>query len=429
MPNKNGSVLILLVFSIALLLTALLLQNGDIALLAIPLLIYFVTGYWLRPQNIKLSASHTLNKTGTLADHPVEGTINVVNGETNLDQVVIRIKPLPGVQYDSNPPSQTIALSAGEQISLDYQFRARRGVYTWHHVSLTYSDPFGLFPGTADVPAPTALLVRPQIERLRHLALRPRNTLHTSGTIPARIAGSGSDFWGVREYHPGDPLHHLNWHLAARRPGQLFTKEFEQEEIIDIGLILDARVSNNGAESLLEHSVRACASLAEVFLREGNRVSLLVFGQQMGHCFPGYGKEQFNNILRILSGVTPSENISLSNLEFLRKRLFPGRSQILMVSPLSGDDLRTYRRLRAYRYPILLLSPDPVSFYLEQVEAGDQMQLAAQAARLERQTQLQTLLQLGIQVIDWPVHQALNGVLHGALQANNGAAFFPGGMR
>jgi len=51
------------------------------------------------------------------------------------------------------------------------------------------------------------------------------------GSIPARLGGSGTDFFGVREYHPGDSLRSLDWRLTARHPRQFFTKEFEQEEM------------------------------------------------------------------------------------------------------------------------------------------------------------------------------------------------------
>jgi len=92
--------------------------------------------------------------------------------------------------------------------------------------------------------------------------------------------------------------------LTARHPRQFFTKEFEQEEIAEIGLILDARQSTDlriGEESLFEHCVGATASLAEMFLHQGHRVSLLVFGEMMLKAFPGYGKTQLQRIMGCLS--------------------------------------------------------------------------------------------------------------------------------
>ena len=58
------------------------------------------------------------------------------------------------------------------------------------------------------------------------------------------------DFFGVREYQPGDSLHAVNWRVSARfsshsgdgRESQaLFSNEYEQERVADVGIILDAR--------------------------------------------------------------------------------------------------------------------------------------------------------------------------------------------
>ena len=44
-------------------------------------------------------------------------------------------------------------------------------------------------------------------------------------------------------------LRRLDWRLTARHPRQFFTKEFEQESIADVGLIVDARGSNDSLSS------------------------------------------------------------------------------------------------------------------------------------------------------------------------------------
>src|SRR5512138_1972250 len=117
------------------------------------------------------------------------------------------------------------------------------------------------------LPDNTTIQVRPQIKKFKAIPVRPQNTVHAPGSIPARLGGSGTDFFGVREYHPGDSLHTLEWRLTARHPGKFFTKEFEREETAEIGIILDARPSNElriKEESLFEYSIGAAGSLAEM---------------------------------------------------------------------------------------------------------------------------------------------------------------------
>ena len=280
------------------------------------------------------------------------------------------------------------------------------------------SDPFGLVEIGLDLPAPAEVQVQPEMEKFRPLPIRPHSTLHSPGSIPARLGGSGTDFWGVREYHPGDALRWLDWRLTARHPRQFFTKEFEQEEIADIGLILDARGKMElkiGEDSLFERSLGAAASLSEAFLRQGHRLSLLVFGQRLVSVYPGYGKLQLNRILRCLAKTSPGQDGSLDSFEHLPIRMFSSHALIVILSPLAPSDWPLFPRLRAYGYQGLLISPDPVDFARPAFNQDPASRLAIRAARLERRLELFKVAQLGIPVVDWPVRQALYPFVRGVL--------------
>jgi len=273
-----------------------------------------------------------------------------------------------------------------------------------------------------DIPASAEARVAPARMKLRHIPLRPRSTHLSTGSLPARRSGSGMEFWGVREYHPGDPLRRLNARLRARHPGQLFTNEFEREEIVTVGLILDGRALaevDSCEIPLFEHAVRAAASLAEAFLREGNRVGLLVCGESLIRLTPGYGKAQLHSILCALARVRTGAGASLESLKYLPVRLFPSRSQLIVISSLAPVDLPVYTRLRAEGYPIILLSPDPVAYAGQSIGKDRASTLAVRAAGLERRLQLQQLARQGVQVVDWPVDQPLSERLRAVLTGIN----------
>ena len=70
------------------------------------------------------------------------------------------------------------------------------------------------------------------------------------------------EFFGVREYHPGDSMRWLNHRASARFEQTLFVNEFEQERAVDVGLILDTRQVTNvfaGTSTILEYSIQATA--------------------------------------------------------------------------------------------------------------------------------------------------------------------------
>jgi uncharacterized protein (DUF58 family) len=311
-------------------------------------------------------------------------------------------------------------LETGEETRLTYSFQTARGAFRWNTVHAVVSDTFGLFEIELELPAAADMMVKPAMKRFRSFPLRPERTLHSPGVIPARIGGGGTDFWGVREYHAGDPLRRLDWRRTARHPRRIFTREFEQEEIADIGLILDARQRSDfrcGEDSLFEHALGAAASLAELFLRRGNRLSLLMPGDEMAIVYPGYGKVQLNRILHRLAEAQPRAKHGQLSLDNVPLRVFGSRALIVIISPLTSSDLPIFPRLRARGNQCLLISPDPISFMGSSSPQDPAGRLAVRLARIERRLDLRRIAQLGIRVIDWQVHQPLSPLVRDALGA------------
>ncbi len=434
--NNKAVFLALVIFG--LLVIALLSQDGSLAALTLPFLAYLWIGVLQAPGEVKLSASRNIEMESMTACAPIDVRVSLINQSDGLANLFFEDAALANTSLIRGHLSQRLALPAGQSAALGYTIRAGRGVYEWNSLHIIASDPLGLFQVDLDLPAADRIVVQPELKKLHPIALRPRSTVHLAGSLPARLAGSGTDFWGVREYRPGDPLRRLNWRMTARLPDRLFSKEFEQNEIMEVNLILDAStpalntgaapnygaspnsgaspISGEGAppgyESLFEHSIQAALSLAEVILRGGNRVGLLVFGNRMIYLYPGYGKRQLNKISQGLARAAPNSELSLSGLRYLPAQLFPSRSMLLIISPLDEDDLEAFTRLSAYGYQILLVSPDPID-YAVRVNGLDQREaLPVRMARLERRLQLERLLRLGIQVIDWQVSRSLDETIH-----------------
>jgi uncharacterized protein (DUF58 family) len=399
--NKKS---LLIVFIISgLLLTALVRINGKLLLLAIPFLVYVIIGVLQVPNDVSLIANRTVDKPSVIAQETVETRILIQNQGNALINLCLEDTVFPSMTTLEGQPCRRITLSSGE-----------RGVYSWNTIRACASDPFGLFEVDCDIPAPGDILVRPAPLQIQPITLKPRATLPTTGPISARRAGTGTDFWGVREYRPGDSLRRINWNLAARHPHKLFTNDYEREEIGDFGLILDARRLTNAEaleEALFEYSVSAVATLAKNFLRNGNRVSLLVFGEFVLTAFPGYGKQQLDLLLWNLARANLGGGLPFTSLEHFPTKLFPTRSLLVIFSTVDARDQEAYARLRAFGYEVLLISPDAVDFTAQRLPQTQTNTLASRAARVERVIQLKRLLKLGIKVIDWQVSQPLEPLI------------------
>jgi len=416
----NSRVLTLLLIVLGLLLTALFTRNGDLAWMTIPFLIYLGIGILQAPSpgKIRLHAQRSIETNRSNGVSSIQVSVTVSNLGATIDRLCLSDPLQSGMHIIDGQIRQEVALRAGDEAWLDYTFQAERGSFNWKILRARLSDPFGLIETDLELGAEAQVQVHPELNKFRPLPLRPQRTLPSAGSIPARLGGSGTNFWGVREYHPGDPLRRLDWRLTARHPGKFFTKEFEQEEIADIGLILDARrktdLRADGA-SLFEHSARATASLAEVFLRQGNRVSLLIYGKPIVNLFPGYGKVQLYQILHTLAQATTESDASLDSLQYLPVQMFSSHSLILIISPLAPNDWHLFPRLRAFGYQVLLISPDPFDYAERMLQADPSTRLASRLARLERQLEISKITQLWIPVVNWRVSQPLSPLVRNAL--------------
>ena len=422
----NNKTLLVALIALGLLITALITRNADTAWMMMPFLAYLGVGILQTPaaERLRFSAVRTLEQNGQGRNQSVDVMLNLQNEGEETVQLFIAETVQPGMKICAGELSRRVEVRPGESAQLSYTFTAARGTFSWTSVRSVASDPFGLIETEMLIPAAGKIQIQPQNKKFKAIPFRPDSTLHSPGSIPARLGGSGTDFFGVREYHPGDALRQLDWRLTARHPHKFFTKEFEQEEIAEIGLILDARPTTDlrvGEERLFESCVGATGSLAEMFLHQGHRVSLFVFGETELKVFPGYGKTQLQRIMDCLSKAeVGSEDRALTSLDFIPIRMFPSHTLIIIISPLTSEDRSLFMRLRAHGYPVLLISPDPIDFAYATLAQDLANRLAIRAARLERRLRLNDIAHLQIRVIDWQVDKPLYPLVRNALTRSRG---------
>lgn len=451
----NNKTLTISLLVAGLFLAALIARSGDLAWLALLFLAYIAVGIFQYParEMVQLEAERQVSRTngeGVGDASLVEVRVRVRNVGANLVRVALRDAPAEGLVVSDGKVHWEGPLGVGEEAQLIYSCREKRGSYAWKTIHARVSDPLGIVETEYLLPAPGEIEVLPERAAMRRLPLRPRSTLHAPGSIPARIGGSGTDFWGVREYHPGDPLRWLDWRLTARHPRKFFSKEFEQEEIADVGLIVDAREKTNlsiidpvsGEEdSLFEHSASAAAALAEAFLQQGHRVSMLVFGGKVEPVFAGYGKVQLNKIVRCLINTRVGGGGINDFSDYLPLRMFSSRALLIVISPLVRSDRLLFLRLRASGYQGMLISPDPFDYIAGDLPQGKlpadgvayrdwrgrpESGMAYRAARLERSLLLRDISQMQVKVIDWRVREPLYPLVRAVL---NPAHFQRGGLQ
>ena len=164
-------------------------------------------------------------------------------------------------------------LPRGATVTHRYGLRCtRRGVYDVGPLVAVTSDPLGLTQRETLVADRFEMLVHPRIE---HVADRPLTRRYEDPPIRPPVSRpwpSGLEFYGMREYKPGDELRRIVWRASARM-GKIMVREAEEGITDHITVILDTDRtyhSQDGDHSeSFETGVRAAASLAVRHLRDG----------------------------------------------------------------------------------------------------------------------------------------------------------------
>lgn len=392
--------------------------NPRLLLLAVPFLLYVALGIWEKAPSPQLSARRTLQPNRLFQGEETQVTLAFTNTGAPLADLLVEDVLPDGLQVVNGDTRLLLSLGAGESAEIVYTIVGRRGLHTLPGPRITTSDSLGVFRQESQLKLPSVLSILPALHKVPAIAVRPRRVRVYPGQIPARTGGSGVEFFGVREYQAGDPLRWINHRAGARYDQRLFVNEFEQERAVDVGLILDVRESTNllaNSGSLLEHTIDATATLADAFLSYGNRVGLFLYGGAIDWTFPGSGKVQRERILRALARARMERSQVFDKLSHLPTRLFPVRSQIVLISPMQPEDLDDVISLRARGYDLLLVTPDAVAFEMRTLREVRHAQLAARLAQLERGHLLRTLGRAGVDVFAWDVETPFYQVAHRAL--------------
>ena len=192
-----------------------------------------------------------------------------------------------GMPLAAGPPPLVLALWPGETCETQCFVEARqRGVFSLGPASVFSTDPLGLQTFSRKLPSVSELTVYPAVLPLRSSWLAGAAAAGWRGGDNALVRGNGDDFYGVREYGPGDELRRVHWRTTART-GTLAVIEYAQGLTLDVTVALDlyqGAYTGTGSDehSALETAVTLAATLLGDLLRHGHSVRLLTAGHTGG---------------------------------------------------------------------------------------------------------------------------------------------------
>ena len=238
------------------------------------------------------------------------------------------------------PALRLPGLARGDSIRQPYRLEARRrGAYLVGPVVAVTGDPFGFSLRRQPLSAAAEILVHPAVERVVGRPFARRWEDPPVRPPKSRPAPSGFDFYGMREYVPGDDLRRIVWRAYART-GELLVREAEQGVTDRLVLVLDLdakAVTRVGDDDTFETAVRIAASLGAQALSEGGSVTVLAGGRTL--LDRARGPVGRLPLLDALTQVQPSPDAGLRPARAaLLEHARAGAHLVLCAATLSHDD-------------------------------------------------------------------------------------------
>lgn len=254
-------------------------------------LLYFIFGLMVGGIVVSvLFASISLRKISVhriigqhaVAGEPVDAEYEISNGKSRWPCMALEFAEINDT-LSERPEGFILYIPAGGRVRIATRLVARRrGRISLSTMRLRCGFPFGFITRTVRRSFPQEMIVYPRIGMLnRHLALRYRESIET-GTMTSNVRGGADEFYGLREYRPGDNIRAIHWRTTARTQ-QLMIREMAANAPPQMIVVLNLRSAAGENPPLdevaaAERAIELAASLVCYGFFENFAVALAIAG-------------------------------------------------------------------------------------------------------------------------------------------------------
>ncbi len=215
--------------------------------------------------------------------------------------------------------------------------------------------------------ADAAILEGAFLERLERLALVSRRRVSGYGKGDRRSIRKGTsiEFTDYRRYTPGDDPRQVDWNIY-RRSGNLYVKQFEEEEILTAHILIDiSRSMDWGAPSKAEYASRLAAALGYIILAGSTRLVVATLSGSTVTTFgPAWGRRQLAELQSFLRRAESTGDTDLDAALATYARRAEGGLAIVISDLMTPKFEQGMKRLIDRRFEVTLLhvlAPEEVS--------------------------------------------------------------------
>jgi uncharacterized protein (DUF58 family) len=240
------------------------------------------------------------------------------------------------------PPITFFSLSSGAGQVAAYRGRLLdRGKYVFGPIRVSTRFPLGLLEASVEIPEQQAMLVYPRLGVLNLPPFRRSHFDHEGQTrFERRSDRASGDFYGLRQWHPGDSSRLVHWRSSLRHQ-KLLVRQFDRPRHRDviIGLILwIPDTPDRGDFDRAEKAIRFAATLVHDLCRQGgNHISLGIAGRKIewvsGPASPGFRDRALELLTLTIVGYRDGLEPFLNEI---RRRASP-ESDVIVVTGQDQD--------------------------------------------------------------------------------------------
>ena len=404
-----------------LLAIAVLARRPDAAVFGLPLAFIAVWGRYFRPHerpevHTELDADVLFEGQATTYRLTVSGTV-----DPDIDLIVAALPRSPWFQYDPAQAAIAEPVSHGA-VTLEVGLRSKRwGLRALERPTVVATSPLGAYRIQVRSAEPLAVTTLPLREGFEAVDAVPRPA-GLVGLHRSRRPGEGTELAGVRPFRTGDRLRRINWSVSARTRELHVTSTWSDRDtevviLLDTGGEIGISEGIDGRSSSLDTAVRAAASIAEHYLRHGDRVRLIDTGNLVRGVRSGSGRGHLRRILDTLVHAD-RKGRQQDEEQLARRNRIRSDSLVLVLSPLLRQVMLGYVVTLVHSGCTVIavdtLPPDVASVTDLDAHDARSWPLAWRLRLLERRRDLDRLSDLGVPTVQWRGTGTLDEVLRDA---------------
>ncbi len=387
----------------------------DLLVLAVPFVLVATWGWAARPRHTGAAAARVGDRA--LAEGEATAWTVTLDLPSRAEETIVRLSPGGFVTVDPMADGTAVVNLAGDQsvertvVARVTRWGIRRvgpGLVASRSAWWAYRTPIqqlGAFQVTAT----------PKAARFDAAAMTP----HPEGLVGLNRSarpGSGAEFATIRRFEQGDRLRRIHW-PSTLRYGAVQVRTTYADADAHVVLVVDAfsdlgpGEGVDGRATSLDLTVRACAAVAEHYVRAGDRISLRVLGSEGVSQVPvGSGRPQIRRVIDTLARIRPATDRAPSTMRSLRG--LTSGSLIIVLTPLVHPSIVGLVAAAAAR-GLTALVIDTLPAHLVADPDDRSAAMAWRLRQLDRDEEVHRLRAAGVPVVTWVGPGSLDVVLRG----------------